>query len=241
LNLLAEQIRHDSTSLVVLDGSLISVYLTLQRLLYRHATDQRRHHPDWWSTIPDLLDRRTIVQDWLTILHSPQVIAHPKHVTTRRDIQQIAHLLPTPLRSDMVLWSTVLAPGECSRLAPLFTQPVRMTGSYWRMSEAERAAITAAHEPWSRVYARLQTARPALRLELLEQSNDTLMEKLCTLRNDMGISEIMEPLPQYLADALCRGQGQVLQAMVNGMNNTLRRSWDNNLVNIWLGGWRTER
>jgi hypothetical protein len=67
------------------------------------------------------------------------------------------------------------------------------------------------------------------------------MEKLGTLRNDMGISEIMEPLPQYLADALCREQGQVLQAMVNGMNNTLRRSWDNNLVNIWLGGWRTER
>jgi hypothetical protein len=239
LSLLADLLRDNPDTLYVLDGSLISVYLSLRRLCRRQVADQQHDRPDWWSSVPDLLDRPALAADWRTVLESRQLVAHPKRVTTRHDIRDVDALLPTPLQSDVLLWSSVLNAGEYTLPVPLLSFPARVPESFWGMSRPDRQAITAAHRHWQLVYVRLRAHGPAMRLEVPTQMSPHLLGQFAILQQAMQISEIVEPLPQYLADALCKGQRQVLHALVNGLQNGLRQEWDHELVTLWMGNWRT--
>lgn len=240
LSLLANLLRDDPATLYLLDGSLVSIYLSLRRLCRRHSADQQNERPDWWSSVPDLLDRQVLAADWRTVLESRQLVAHPKRVTTRHDVRNVGSLLPTPLQSDVLLWSSVLDVGEYTFPVPLLSFPTRLPESFWGMSHLDRQAITTAHRHWQLIYVRLRSHGPAMRLEVPTQPSLRLLGQFATLHQAMQTSEIVEPLPQYLADALCKGQRQVLHALVNGLQNGLRREWDHELVALWMGNWRTK-
>jgi ribosome modulation factor len=239
--LLACRLRADPNSLHLIDGSLVSVYLTFHRLLRRHARDQRSKRPDWWSGVPDLLDRQALAADWRAVLTSSRVLAHAKRSFSCKDIQECtAVVAPTPpIQSDTLLWSTVLQPGECTHPVPLLTRPPRLTEAFWGWTDDERAAIPHAYHAWRLIYLRPRPYNPALRLEVRQQPDDRLNGQIATLCQNLQVNEIQEPLPQYLADALCRGQQKVAQALVTGMSNSLHRTWSSDMVNLWLGGWRT--
>jgi hypothetical protein len=239
--LLVEQLRTQPDSLHLIDGSLVSMYLTFHRLLRRHMLDQRSQRPDWWSCVADLLDRHALADDWCTVLTSQRVLAHAKRSFSCKDTQACTAVVPEvpPIQSDAILWSTVLKPGECTHPASLLTRPPRLNETFWGFSPAERMAIIQAYQAWWLVYMRPRPYLPALRLEVPHQSAAMLDSQLATLCHSMQVNDIVEPLPQYLADALCQGQQKVLQALVTGMSNGLHRTWGSELVNLWLGGWRT--
>jgi hypothetical protein len=239
LELLAQQMRTDPTTLHLLDGSLITVYLALRRLLQRQVADQRRQRQNWWSTVAELLERRHLAADWRTVLIHKHVVAHAKHVSSNRDAAAADISLPTDLYSDATIWSLVLKPNELTTPIRLPTRNVQVAEPFWSFSDKERQAIGAAYQDWQVLYAKLRTYGPAMRLEMPYQTDQQVMSQLATLSNALLVSEIMEPVPQYLADALCRGQRQVLHALINGLHNGLRQQWDNELVSLWLGNWRT--
>jgi hypothetical protein len=239
LGLLAALVREHPQRLHLLDGSIVSLYLTLRRLLRRQDADQRAGRPNWWSSVPDLVDRQALVDDWRTVLESKHVIAHPKRVTTRRDVDSVAALLPTILQSDVVLWSTVLLPNEHTTPVPLMSRPARVPEAFWGLPLRERTAITDGHRYWQTVYARIQPYGPALRLEVTQSTASALNAQLATIQAALSVGEIMEPIPQYLADAICKGQRKVLHALVNGVHNGLLRDRSHELVQLWMGSWRT--
>lgn len=78
-----------------------------------------------------------------------------------------------------------------------------------------------------------------MHLEMNPPSLEHVWHQLAILRNALKIRDIIEPVPQYLADALCKSQRTLLHALVTGIHNDLRQQWDNTLVNLWLGKWRT--
>jgi hypothetical protein len=240
LAVLADQIRTDSTTLHLLDGSLVTVYLALRRLLRQQRYDQMRQRQNWWNRVANLLERSDLAADWSTVLQSQQVIAHAKHSSSNRE-QQVARdaLLSNDLCSDAVLWSLVLHPDEFSTPMRLPTGRVALSAPFWGFSDGERQAIGSAYQNWSLLYARLRRQGGAMHLEMPTLSSEQMMRQLATLSNGLAISEIMEPVPQYLADALCKAQQPVLHALVNGIHNGLRRDWENDIVNLWLGNWRT--
>jgi len=239
LGLLADLLRALPDTHVILDGSLISVYLTLRRLLRRHSADQRTDRPDWWSSVPDLLDRQRLAADWRTVLAHDRALAHPKRVTTRHDLRDLPGASPLLLGSDGVFWSSILQEGEYTHPAPLMAFPARVPETFWGLAQHDRNAITAAHGRWRTTYVRLRPYGPALRLELPDQSTPALMTTFSTIRSALRVSEMLEPLPQYLADALCTAQRRVLNALVHGVHTGLRQTWAHELVSLWMGEFRS--
>lgn len=241
LHLLAERIRHDPASLHLLDGSLLTLFLALRRLLRRHASDQRAGRPDWWSSVPGLLDRAQVLDDWLTLLTCDHLVAHAKRVTAARMVQALGDLLPTPLCSDAVLFSLVLEPGEYLTPTPLLARSLHLREPFWHLDGTDRQRLADAFARWHLTYARFRSWGAALRLEVPGQPDAPLLRQLATLDAALPGADILEPLPQYLADAMLNGQRQVLAAVVQGVHTTLRRTWSSEIVRAWLGDWRTQR
>lgn len=155
--LLAHQIRTDPTTLHVLDGSLIPIYYALRRLLQRHVSDQENQRQDWWSMVDDLLERRSLATDWITILNSQNVVAHSKHNSTNRDAVAADVALSTNLYSDAILWSLVLKQHEYTLPTRLPTKTVQLNDAFWSFTKAERHAIVSAYQTWDVLYAQLRT------------------------------------------------------------------------------------
>ena len=64
---------------------------------------------------------------------------------------------------------------------------------------------------------------------------------LATFRDALQVSSVQEPLPQFLADTICRQIGRALDATAEGARTTLQTQFDLALVQRYLGPYRTPR
>ncbi len=248
LRLLARRIRATSSGLFVLDGSFYSTLLEVNRLLVRAGKDSRNPRPpDWWKPFHNLIIEFFNDQDWRLVLSSRRVIAHPKQATAAEDVAQLApHLSGTV--TDRTLWGTVLEPGEHSLPVPLIKQdrPHLLTGyrSPGVPNFAEqRAIIEQGYGQLYVLYYRPDTTGPAYRLELPAAliAREPLGAALATFRSALQVSALQEPLPQFLADAICKQVGRALEATAEGARTTLQNQFGLELVQRYLGPYRTTR
>ena len=246
LRLLAKRIRATTSGLFILDGSFYSVLLEINRLLVRHAQDARRGRmAAWWTPFDDMLTAFFADEDWRTVLSSRRVIAHPKLATAADDVAQLApHLSGTV--TDRTLWSTVLEPGEYTLPVPLIRRdrPHLLTGyrSPRLKDFAERrAVIEQAYGQLYVIYYRPDAAAPAYRIELPSAliAREPLGAVLATFRAALRLGALQEPLPQFLADAICRQTGRALEATAEGARTMLQNEFGLSLVQRYLGSYRT--
>jgi hypothetical protein len=248
LRLLARRIRATSSGLFVLDGSFYSVLLEINRLLVRYAQDHKGGNPPiWWDTFRPLLEAFFTEEDWRLALECRRVVAHPKLSTAADDVSALApHLSGTV--TDRTLWSSVLYPGELSLPAPLIRhdRPHLLTG--YRSPalpdfRERRTRIEHAYGQIYVVYYRPDATGPAYRLELPAAliAREPLGAVLATFRGALRVSSVQEPLPQFLADAICRQLGHALAATAEGARTTLQHEFDLPMVQRYLGPYRTPR
>jgi hypothetical protein len=248
MRLLAKRIRATSSGLFILDGSFYSALLEINRLLVRFAQDMRSEHPPaWWNAFRSLIEVFFDEQDWRLVLTCRRVVAHPKQATAADDVALLAPHLSGAI-TDRTLWSTVLEPGEHSLPVPLIKQdrPHLLTG--YRspgMSDfgERRAMIEQGYGQLYVIYYRPDAGGPAYRLELPAAliAREPLGAVLATFRSALQVSTVQEPLPQFLADTLCRQLSRALDATAEGTRTTLQSQFDLALVQRYLGPYRTPR
>ncbi len=248
LQLLARRVRSTSSGLFVLDGSFYSMLLEINRLLIRYAQDHRHEHPPaWWESFRPLIERFFQEGDWQLVLESRRVIAHSKSATSVEDVTALApHLSGTV--TDRSLWSSVLQPGEYSLPVPLIRQdrPHLLTGYRSTSLPDFRAYRTTIEHGYGQIYVlyyRPDRVGPAYRLELPAAliAREPLGAVLATFRSALRVESVQEPLPQFLADAVCRQLSHALAATAEGARTSLQREFDLSLVQRYLGPYRTPR
>jgi hypothetical protein len=248
LRLLARRIRATSSGLFVLDGSFYSTLLEVNRLLVRYGRDTRGGRmPEWWVPFRDQIERFFGDQDWRLVLSCRRVIAHPKQATAAEDVALLApHLSGTV--TDRTLWSTVLEPGEHSLPAPLIRgdRPHLLTGYRspgLRDFGEHRAAIEHGYGQLYVIYYRPDTTSPAYRIELPAAliAREPLGAVLATFHSALQVRALQEPLPQFLADVICKQVGRALEATAEGARTTLQNQFGLELVQRYLGPYRTQR
>lgn len=248
LRLLARRIRATRSGLFVLDGSFYSMLLEVNRLLVRYAQD---HHggkpPVWWEKFRPFVESFFAHEDWRLVLESRRVIAHPKQATAADDVLALAPHLSGAM-TDRSLWSSVLHAGEYALPVPLIrrNRPHLLTGyrSHTLQDFRERKlALERAYGQIYVVYYRPDAVGPAYRIELPAAliAGEPLGAVLATFRNALDISSVQEPLPQFLADAICRQLRHALAATAEGARMELQREFDLALVQRYLGPYRTPR
>lgn len=248
LRLLARRIRATSSGLFVLDGSFYSVALEINRLLVRYAQDHRGGRPPaWWEAFRPLIDEFFAANDWRLVLECRRVIAHPKLATAADDVAALAPHLSGAI-TDRTLWSSVLYAGEYSLPVALLRhdRPHLLTGYRSPALTDFRAQRTAIEHGYGQLYVlyyRPDATGPAYRLELPAAliAREPLGAVLATFRSALRISSMQEPLPQFLADAICRQLGHALAATAEGARTRLQHEFDLALVQRYLGPYRTPR
>lgn len=247
LRLLAKRVRATSSGLFVLDGSFTAALLDVNRLLVRYAQEARggRALPAWWAPFRALIERFFADADWPLILSCRRVVAHPKQVAAAEDVAQLAPHLAGAV-TDRMLWTTVLEPGEYALPAPLVRQdrPHLLTGSRAVAGlAAQRPLIEQGYGQLYVIYYRPDAVGPAYRIELPAAliAREPLGAVLATFRGALQVSAVQEPLPQFLADAICRQVGRALEATAEGARTTLQTQFGLALVQRYLGPYRTPR
>jgi hypothetical protein len=248
LRLLARRIRATSSGLFVLDGSFYSVLIEINRLLVRHAQDHRSGDaPAWWGSFGALIDDFFRGEDWRLVLECRRVIAHPKSATAADDVLALAPHLSGTI-TDRTLWTSVLNAGEYALPVPLIRRDrTHLLTGYRNPAVGEfRAMRTAIEHAYGQLYVlyyRPDALGPAYRLELPAAliAREPLGAVLATFRGALRVSSVQEPLPQFLADAICRQLGHALAATAEGARTTLQRDFDLPTVQRFLGPYRTPR
>ncbi len=248
LRLLARRIRATNSGLFVLDGSFYSVLLEINRLLVRYAQDHRGGAaPAWWNTFRPLIEAFFLDEDWRLVLECRRVVAHPKSATAADDVATLAPHLSGTI-TDRTLWSSVLNPGEYSLPVSLIRQdrPHLITGYRSPVLtdfRERRGAIEHGYGQLYVLYYRPDATGPAYRLELPAAliAREPLGAVLATFRSALRVSSMQEPLPQFLADAICRQLGHALAATAEGARTRLQQEFDLPLVQRYLGPYRTPR
>jgi hypothetical protein len=248
LQLLARRIRATTSGLFVLDGSFYSTLLEVNRLLVRYAQDARMPRPPaWWQSFRAVIENFFADEDWRLVLECRRVVAHSKQATAADDVAALAPHLSGSV-TDRTLWSTVLEPGEYALPVPLIKQdrPHLLTG--YRSPgltdfKARRTAIEHGYGQLYVIYYRPDENGPAYRLELPAAliAREPLGAALATFRNTLRVSAVQEPLPQFLADAICKQVGRALDATAEGARTTLQNQFGLQLVQRYLGPYRTQR
>lgn len=250
LRLLARRIRATSSGLFVLDGSFYSVLMEINRLLMRYAQDHRHGHPPaWWDNFRPMLEAFFVEEDWRQVLDSRRVIAHSKSATSIEDVIQFApHLSGTV--TDRSLWSSILLAGEYSLPVSLVREdrPHLLTGyrnSLLHHVNIREYCVTIEHcyGQLYVLYYRPDSVGPAYRLELPAAliAREPLGAVLATFRGALRVNSVQEPLPQFLADAICCQLQRALAATVEGARTRLQHEFDLALVHRYLGPYRTPR
>ncbi|MEI7645046.1 MAG: hypothetical protein WCJ55_12290 [Chloroflexales bacterium] len=248
LRLLARRIRATTSGLFVLDGSFYSVLIEINRLLVRYAQD---HHggvaPAWWASFDALIADFFRDDDWRLVLECRRVVAHPKSATAADDVLALAPHLSGTI-TDRTLWTSVLNAGEYALPVPLIRKDRTHLLTGYRSPAAGdfRATRTAIEHAYGQIYVlyyRPDALGPAYRLELPAPliAREPLGAVLATFRGALQITSVQEPLPQFLADAICRQLGHALAATAEGARTTLLRDFDMPMVQRYLGPYRTPR
>ncbi len=247
LRLLARRVRATSSGLFLLDGSFYSMLLEINRMLVRYAQDHRGRPPAWWDTFRPLIEGFFADDDWRLVLECRRVVAHPKSATAADDVLELApHLSGTV--TDRTLWTSVLNPGEHSLPVSLIRKdkPHLLTGYKNPALPDFRERRTAIEHGYGQLYVlyyRPDGAGPAYRLELPAAliAREPLGAVLATFRGALRVTSVQEPLPQFLADAICRQLGRALAATAEGARTTLQNEFEMGLVQRYLGPYRTPR
>lgn len=248
MRLLARRIRATQSGLFVLDGSFYSMLLEINRLLVRFAQDHAHGHaPVWWAAFRPLIENFFAAEDWRLVLECRRVVAHPKSATAADDVLALAPHLSGTI-TDRTLWTSVLNAGEYALPAPLIRKdrPHLLTG-YRHMGiddfRARRLAIEQGYGQLYVIYYRPDTQGPAYRLELPAAliAREPLGAVLATFRSALRVNSLQEPLPQFLADAICKQLGHALAATAEGARTTLQHEFDLPLIQRYLGPYRTTR
>lgn len=248
LRLLARRIRATSAGLFVLDGSFYSMLLEINRLLVRFAQDHRGGRPPaWWGAFAPMLEAFFREEDWRLVLECRRVVAHPKSATAADDVLALAPELSGTV-TDRTLWTSVLNAGEYALPTPLIRKdrPHLLTG--YRSPalgdfRALRSAIERGYGQLYVLYYRPDAYGPAYRLELPAGliAREPLGAVLATFRAALRVNSLQEPLPQFLADTICRQLGHALAATAEGARTTLQQEFELPLVQRYLGPYRTPR
>jgi hypothetical protein len=248
LRLLARRIRETDSGLFVLDGSFYSMLLEINRLLVRYAQDHRSSTPPvWWKHFRTLLERFFHDEDWQLVLECRRVIAHSKQATATDDVNTLAPHL-SGLITDRSLWSSVLYAGEYALPMPLIHKDRTHLLTGYRSSilpdfPRHRTEIEHGYGQLYVIYYRPDATGPAYRLELPSAliAREPLGAVLATFRSTLRVHNVQEPLPQFLADAICRQLGHALAATAEGARTVLQHEFDLALVQRYLGPYRTPR
>ncbi len=248
LHLLARRIRATRSGLFVLDGSFYSVLLEINRLLVRYTQDHRRPHPPaWWEPFRKLINTFFDQQDWRLVLESRRVIAHSKMASAADDVEALVPHLSGAM-TDRSLWSSVLYAGEYALPVPLIREDrshllTGYRGALLNDSETRRLAIEHAYGQLYVIYYRPDAIGPAYRIELPAalMAREPLGAVLATFRSALRVNSVQEPLPQFLADAICRQLRHALAATAEGARTALQHDFDLALVQRYLGPYRTPR
>lgn len=248
LRLLARRIRETRSGLFVLDGSFYSTLLEINRLLMRYAQDHRnRTPPAWWKTFQSLIDAFFNDEDWRLVLECRRVIAHSKSATSADDVMSVAPHLSGAI-TDRSLWSNVLRAGEYSLPVSLIRQdrPHLLTGYRTDMLPYLSTYRTLIEHNYGQLYVlyyRPDNIGPAYRLELPAAliAREPLGAVLATFRNALHIHSVQEPLPQFLADAICHQLPHALAATAEGARTRLQHEFDLPTIQRYLGPYRTPR
>jgi hypothetical protein len=248
LRLLARRIRATTSGLFVLDGSFYSMLVEINRLLVRYAQDHRQKRvPVWWDHFRALIEAFFADEDWHLVLHSRRVVAHSKMATAADDVAALVPHLSGAM-TDRSLWSSVLHAGEYALPVPLVRQdrPHLLTG--YRSSalpgfDEHRLAIEHGYGQLYVIYYRPDAVGPAYRIELPGAliAREPLGAVLATFRGALRVNSVQEPLPQFLADAICRQLRHALAATAEGARTALQHEFDLALVQRYLGPYRTPR
>ncbi len=248
LRLLARRIRATTNGLFVLDGSFYSVLLEVNRLLMRYTQDHRKDSPPaWWDTFRPLIEAFFLDDDWRLVLACRRVIAHSKLASSSDMVATHAPHL-SGMVSDRSLWSSVLYAGEYSLPVSLVRQdrPHLLTGYRSTAIPDFRERRTVIEHGYGQLYVlyyRPDGVGPAYRLELPAAliAREPLGAVLATFRNALRVNTVQEPLPQFLADTICRQLAHALAATAEGARTALRHEFDLSLVQRYLGPYRTQR
>lgn len=248
LRLLARRIRATTSGLFVLDGSFYSMLLEVNRLLVRYAQDHRSERPPtWWKPFRSLIEDFFRDDDWNLVLTCRRVVAHPKSATAADDVLALTPELSGTV-TDRTLWTSVLLPGEYALPTPLIRQdrPHLLTGYRSPVLDDFRLLRTAIEHGYGQLYVlyyRPDPTGPAYRLELPAAliAREPLGAVLATFRSALQSGSVQEPLPQFLADAVCRQLRHALAATAEGARTMLQQEFDLPVVQRYLGPYRTPR
>ncbi len=248
IRLLAKRVRATSSGLFVLDGSFYSALLDINRLLVRYASDARRGGlAAWWAPFAALIERFFAEDDWRLVLESRRVIAHPKQATAADDVATLAPHLSGTI-TDRTLWGSVLEPGEISAPTSLIRRDRSHLLTGYRNPALpdfgeRRAAIEHAYGQLYVLYYRPDEQGPAYRIELPAPliAREPLGAVLATFRSALRVGTLHEPLPQFLADTICRQLGRALDATAEGARIALQNEFGLPIVQRYLGPYRTPR
>jgi hypothetical protein len=248
LRLLARQIRAQPKGLWLLDGSFWGMLLEINALLVRYAQDHASETPPpWWANFRPLIAAFFAERDWLTVLESKRVVAHPKGASASDEVLRLAPELAATC-SDRTLFGMLLEPGEYAVPVPLLRNDRTHLLTGYRAGGVpglaeQRLGIEHAYGQLYVLYYRPDDG-PAYRLELPAPliAREPLGALLSTFRAGLrGRPAVLEPLPQFLADALLREVGRALQATVESTHNSLRATCDRDMIARYLGPGRTPR
>lgn len=248
VHLLARRVRTTRSGLFVLDGSFYSTLLEINRLLVRYTQDHNKPAtPAWWKPFHALIDGFFANDDWLLVLQSRRVIAHSKLATAADDVATYApHLSGTT--TDRSLWTSVLHAGEYTLPVPLIRDDRSHLLTGYRNIilpdfQTKKLAIEHGYGQLYVTYYRPDAIGPAYRIELPAAliAREPLGAVLATFRHALRVNSVQEPLPQFLADAVCRQLRQALAATAEGARTTLQHEFDLAMVQRYLGPYRTPR
>ena len=237
-----ELVTQASSDMVIYDGSFISALVNLNQLLGRRNEEPNQ---GLWDQVDPLLDEYFYGENYfLDAMKEHIVIGAPKRSPSTHFLQE--HYEEYVERfSDRAFFSMILEEGEY-----VLDHRYESGTNYGRDSPFVASDDTQAvenffdregflicfykPEPWTRAY----------RLEIPESpvTNDQHEQIMRTFGEEIIDPSLLEPYPQWLADAMCKKIVEVSEALKDGVENKIATETDHDpgLVHSILQGYRTE-
>jgi len=238
-----KSVTETSESMVIYDGSFISALVNLNQILGR-----RNQNPNQglWKTVDPLLDKLFYHEKYfLNTLKNQVIVASPKQSPSTHYLKENYEEYVDQF-SDRAFFSRVLDAGEY-----LVTKRRETGTNYGRdsafMPEEEGREVESFFEnqgfyicffkpePWTRAY----------RLEIPNSPKvqGRLEKILRSFASEIIDPSMLEPYPQWLADAMCKKIVEVSEALKDGVENKLstETDFDPSEVHALLQGYRTEQ
>jgi len=238
LRLMAES----QAPLIIYDGSFISALVRVNA-----ALAAREEHPDdgLWQHVDPLFKRLSEIPAWFLSVLNSNVVACPKLSTSDSFIRQHFPSLKGVF-SDRSFFTFVLEPGEFVVHKPSFPATNLGRTSRFIQNHPDRRKVELFFDRvgfWE-VFYRPHVWSPAYKLEMPGRLSFGLKDEIApilqTFRSLLPDPSLLEPYPQFLADALCRQISAGIDALRDGVESLLcAEGLDAREVHSTLTGYRT--